>query len=83
VKTTVEIDDALLKAAKKAAIDDDMPLRQFIELAIRQRLSSTDTPGIYGEFSTRADLYEDPAKTLADIEAAVQEFRERQAGSRP
>lgn len=39
MKTTVEIDDDLLKAAKKAAIDEGVTLRELLEDALRHRLA--------------------------------------------
>jgi hypothetical protein len=81
MKTTVEIDDELLKAAKKRAIDEGTSLRRFLELAIRDRLSASRGPGIYGGFATRADLYEGPEKVIADMAEAEREYRRRQIGS--
>ena len=76
MKTTVEIDDDLLKAAKKRAIDEGTSLRRFLERAIRDRISGASGPGIYGGFATRADLYEDPEKIIADMAEAEREYRE-------
>ncbi len=39
MKTTVEIDDELLKAAKKAAIDEGVTLRELLEDGLRHRLA--------------------------------------------
>jgi hypothetical protein len=76
MKTTVEIDDELLKAAKKRAIDEGRSLRRFLELAIRDRLSGASGPGIYGGFATRADLYDEATfDWLEEFEAEVQKQR--------
>jgi hypothetical protein len=40
VKTTVEIDDELLRAAKRAAVDQDTSLRAIMERALRRELST-------------------------------------------
>ena len=41
MKTTIDSDDDLLVAAKKAAIDARKPLRALIEEGIRMRLAKT------------------------------------------
>lgn len=38
MKTTVEIDDDLLRAAKRAAVDQDISLRAVIDRALRREL---------------------------------------------
>ncbi|HEY7839101.1 MAG TPA: hypothetical protein VIC54_10935 [Terriglobales bacterium] len=40
MKTTVEIDDDLLRAAKRAAVDQDTSLRAILEQALRRELAS-------------------------------------------
>lgn len=40
MKTTVEIEDDLLRAAKRAALDRGLTLRQVIEQALRRDLSA-------------------------------------------
>lgn len=40
MKTTVEIDDALLRSAKRAAIDRGTTLRAVLEAALRRELSA-------------------------------------------
>ena len=78
MKTTIEIDDDLLKAAKKRAIDDGTTLRKFLELAIRDRLSGASGPGIYGGFATRAELYDEATfEWLEEFEAEVEKQRRR------
>jgi hypothetical protein len=39
VKTTVDLDDALLRLAKRRAAETGVPLRAFIEDALRARLA--------------------------------------------
>ena len=85
VKTTVEIDDALLKAAKKAAIDEGVTLRQLIEeglrerlvlIAARHRLASWGSP----DNTSREDLYAgESSKVLDDIARAFAEARQRKS----
>ena len=41
MKTTVEIDDELLRTAKRAAIDRRSTLRQLIEGGLRRELAAT------------------------------------------
>jgi len=41
MKTTVEIDDELLRSAKRAAIDRRSTLRQLIEGGLRRELAAT------------------------------------------
>lgn len=76
MKTTVEIDDALLKAAKKLAVDEGVSLRELIESGLRdqvargaaqQRLATWGGPGN----ASREDLYAgESSKVLDDIERA-------------
>ena len=85
MKTTVEIDDELLKAAKKAAIDEGASLRELIEDGLRHRLAlhranervrGWCTPGN----TSREDLYASDAwKLLADLERAVERTRRKRA----
>jgi hypothetical protein len=85
MKTTVEIDDELLKAAKKAAIDEGASLRELIEDGLRHRLAlhranervrGWGTPGN----TSREDLYASDAwKLLADLERAVERTRRKRA----
>ena len=42
MKTTIEISDALLMQAKRAASDDDITLRELIESALRQALRTRE-----------------------------------------
>ncbi|MCO5201935.1 MAG: hypothetical protein M9925_09580 [Chloroflexi bacterium] len=78
MKTTVEIDDELLKAAKKAAIDEGVTLREFLETALRARLESPVAPGIYGGFANRGELYDEATwSILDDIRDAARRIRER------
>jgi predicted transcriptional regulator len=41
MKTTVEISDALLRAAKRVAAERNMTLRMIIEAALRRHLEAT------------------------------------------
>jgi len=50
MKTTVEISDALLKAAKHAAARDGITLRELIETGLRQTLKERKSAG---EFKLR------------------------------
>ncbi|GMV84430.1 MAG: hypothetical protein AMXMBFR80_02880 [Dehalococcoidia bacterium] len=85
MKTTVDIDDELLKAAKKAAIDEGITLREFLEDALRHRLAlhranervrDWGTPGR----AERGDLYASDAwKVLDDIERAIERASRKRA----
>ena len=87
MKTTVEIDDGLLKKAKKRAVDEGITMRALIEQALEARLASPaesdhplanwGTPGNAG----RDVLYEETYnQMLDDMEAAFREYEERHAG---
>lgn len=67
MKTTVEIEDNLLKAAKKAAIDEGVPLRHLIEMALRDLLS--------GRGRVAGDL-DGAFQILDDLEAAARDYQE-------
>jgi hypothetical protein len=45
MKTTVEISDALLEAAKKVAAKEGTTLRELIEAGLRQALADRKRPG--------------------------------------
>lgn len=84
MKTTVEIDDALLKAAKKAAIDEGVTLKQLIEEGLRERLalgSARQRVATWGSpgNASREDLYAgESSRVLDDIERAfAQAVRKR------
>lgn len=83
MKTTVEIDDELLKAAKKAAIDEGVSLKQLIEEGLRERLaleSARRRVAIWGSpgNASRDDLYAGESSTvLDDIERAFAEAVKR------
>jgi hypothetical protein len=76
MKTTVDINDELLKAAKRAAVDEETTLRKLIEDGLRHRLAlhranarvkSWGAPGN----TSREDLYaSDTWKILDDLERA-------------
>jgi hypothetical protein len=73
---TVDIDDELLKAAKRAAVDEETTLRNLIEDGLRHRLSlhranaQVESWGAPGNTS-REDLYaSDTWKILDDLERA-------------
>ncbi len=80
MKTTVEIDDALLKAAKRAAVDEGTTLRTLIEEGLRNRVALSDRQARLHEWGTpgsdisRADLYEPRIwKILDSLERAGEE----------
>ena len=77
MKTTVEIEDELFKAAKRAAVEEGVTLRELLEDGLRHRLALHDanarlaTWGRPGN-SSREDLYaSDTWKLLDDLEAAI------------
>jgi hypothetical protein len=45
MRTTLDIDDRLLRAAKKRAVDDGEPLTRVIERALRVYLNPPRRPG--------------------------------------
>jgi hypothetical protein len=47
MKTTVEISDALLEAARKVAIREGTTLRELIETGLRQALAERQQPGAF------------------------------------
>jgi hypothetical protein len=76
MKTTVDIDDELLKAAKKAAIDEGVTLREFLEAALRARLEAAPLSS-YAGFETRGGLHEEGTfQILEDLERAAREYEE-------
>lgn len=76
MKTTVDIDDELLKAAKKAATDEGATLRELLEAALRARLEAAP-PRSYAGFETRSGLHEEGTfQVLEDLERAAREFDE-------
>jgi hypothetical protein len=84
MKTTVDIDDELLKAAKRAAVDEETTLRELIEDGLRHRLAlhranvRVQTWGAPGNTS-REDLYaSDTWKMLDDLERALAASRRKQ-----
>ena len=85
MKTTVEIDDELLKAAKRAAIDEGVTLRQLIEEGLRHRMAlsaSASRLRIWGtqENTSREDLYASESwGILEDVERAFAEAKRRRA----
>ena len=77
MKTTVEIQDDLFKAAKKAAIDEGISLRELIEDGLRHRLALHRA----GErLRDREALYASDAwKALDDLELAIGSAGRRRA----
>ncbi|MGE0601534.1 MAG: hypothetical protein AB7J35_18975 [Dehalococcoidia bacterium] len=74
MKTTVEVDDALLKAAKKAAIDRGTTLRRFLEAAIAAELARIQ--GMPEESVRKAEPQDDAISSiLRDIATAAEEYR--------
>ena len=47
MKTTVEIPDELLNAAKETALREERTLRDFMEEALRTALAQRDRPGTF------------------------------------
>ncbi|MBE0608731.1 MAG: DUF2191 domain-containing protein [Dehalococcoidia bacterium] len=87
MKTTVEIDDELLKAAKKAAIDEGVTLRELLEDGLRHRLALHRANervrgwGTAGNAS-REDLYASDAwKLLDDLERAAERMSRKGAAT--
>jgi hypothetical protein len=83
MKTTVEIEDELLKSAKRAALEEGVSLRQLIEEGLSNRLAlhsarvRTGTWGTEGNTS-REDLYaEDGWQLMEDIERAFAAAKRR------
>lgn len=76
MKTTVDIDDALLKAAKKAAIDQGTTLRRFLEAAIAAELVRIN--GMPAESLQQTHPRDDTiSNVLSDIATAAEEYRAR------
>ena len=44
MRTTVRLDDAIMKAAKKAAVERNMSLTRFIEEALQEKLMKKNGP---------------------------------------
>ena len=88
MKTTVELDDELLRDAKKRAIDEGISLRALLEDALRERLTRVapgDHPlanwGTPGNAS-RDVLYDETYRQIIDdIESAMRRYDERQKSS--
>ena len=86
MKTTVELDDKLLRDAKKRAIDEGISLRALLEDALRERLTRV-SPGNHplanwgGPGNSDRDvLYEETyQQILEDIEDAMRRFEERKS----
>lgn len=77
MRTTVEIADELLKAARKTAIDEGISFRELLEDALSARLGGTTTP--YAGFESRGDLYQSGKEFLDQFEAALEEGARRRA----
>lgn len=71
MKTTVEINDDLLKAAKKAAIEEGITLRELLDQALRHRLFGARDA--YGGFANRGALYEGWEDFVRVLDAAMQD----------
>ena len=69
MKTTVELDDELLKAAKKLAIDEHTTLRALIEGALRTRVGTAAT----------SVASETPAQQAAELRRIFAEIKARNA----
>ena len=67
MKTTIEISDPLLKAAKKAAVRDGTTLKALVELGLRQVLAANrrDTAFRLRKASFRGDGLQPAAKNLS------------------
>jgi Arc/MetJ family transcription regulator len=70
VKTTIEIDDAILTAARELATCSERSLSQVVEDALRQELGMFDRDALYDERVTKIE---------ADIAAAVERWNRRRA----
>jgi hypothetical protein len=87
MKTTVEIDDELLKAAKKAAIDEGVTLRELVEDGLRHRLAlhrANERVRGWGKpgDASREDLYASDAwKLLDDLERAAERMSRKRAAT--
>ncbi len=71
MKTTVEVDSDLLKAAKRTALEQGITLKELMEQALRLRLDRESSP--YGAFGSRAALYEGWDDFFATLEQAFAE----------
>ena len=87
MKTTVELDDELFKAAKRAALEEGITLRQLIEEGLRERVVLSATHRRLANWgspdnTSREDLYAGgSSKILDDIERAFAEARQRKSRS--
>ena len=78
VKTTVEIDDdELLKAAKRAAIDEGVTLRQLIEDGLRHRMA------LRRSSAPSDENMEEATRLLDELEQVFAEARRRLGRPRP
>lgn len=87
MKTTVDIEDELLKEAKRAAVEEETTLRELIEDGLRHRLAlhranaRVESWGAPGNTS-RDDLYASRTwKILDDLERAHAEYQRKKANS--
>ena len=74
MKTTIEISDALLIQAKRAASHDEITLRELIESALRQALKTREQSGkfklrdaSFGSSDTQSELSDLPWERLREL----------------
>jgi hypothetical protein len=54
MRTTLTVDDALLKKLKDKAYKEKKPFRQVVEETLRRGLASAGEPGVRAQFKVRA-----------------------------
>jgi hypothetical protein len=79
VKTTIEIDSALVEAAEQLARIEGTTLDAVIEDAVRARVECEPANPWLRTVVPRELIYEPASKILDDIAGAVERQRERQA----
>jgi hypothetical protein len=85
MKTTVEIDDELLKAAKRVAAEEGVTLRTLIQEGLWNRVALADRNARLGEWGTpgsditRGDIYEARIwRIMESITRAQEQARSRE-----
>jgi hypothetical protein len=72
MKTTVEIDDALLKAAKKLAVDEGVSLRELIESGLRDQVARGAAQQRLATWGGPDNTSRDPEQGKLDCQALLQ-----------